>query len=137
MSPAQDREVVLAFLAALDRVGAYARAHLEDMERPSDILRLARSQQSIAPEGSIGQDLEYQVHGAGCRFVLDGAEVDVDFTADGECAFDSWRIDAFVEAQLTADPQESHDWETACRLLTAEGVLQQVRPGWFAPASSR
>jgi len=137
MSAAQDREVVLAFLAALNRVDAYARAHLEGLERLSDILRLARSERSIAPKGVIGEDLEYQVHGAGCRFVLNGAEVDVDFTPGGTCAFDSWRIDAFAEARLTAEAEEPHDWETACRLLVAEGLLEQVRPGWFTPATSR
>ena len=134
MSAAQDREAVLAFVAALDRVDAYARAHLEGMERLSDILRMARSQRSIPPKGVIGEDLEYQVHGAGCRFVLDGAEVDVDFTTDGAVTFDAWRLDAFAEAQSALKPEEPHDWETACRLLVAEGFLQQIRPGWFAPS---
>ena len=89
---------------------------------------------SIPPKGVIGEDLEYQVHGAGCRFVLDGAEVDVDFTTDGAVTFDAWRLDAFAEAQSALKPEEPHDWETACRLLVAEGFLQQIRPGWFAPS---
>jgi hypothetical protein len=134
MSVAQDRDAILAFLGALHRVDAYARDHLKGMDRPSDILRLARSQRSIAPKGVIGEALEYNVHGAGCRFVLDGAEVDIDFTSDGACTFDSWRLDAFVEAQPAPEPEEPRDWETACRLLVAEGFLQQIRPGWFAPA---
>ena len=136
MSATQDRDTVLAFLAALRRIDAYARAHLEGMERLSDILRLARSRRSIAPIGSIGEDLEYNVHGAGCRFVLNGAEVDVDFTTDGACAFDAWRLDAFAEAQPIMESEEPHNWETACHLLLNEGLLQQIRPGWFAPISS-
>ena len=130
----QDREHVLAFLNALDQIERYARQHLDGLERLSDILRLARSQKAIAPKGVIGESLEYAVHGAGCRFVLDGLEVDLDFTADGSYAFDVWRLNAFVEALPGRELEESHDLETACRQLAAEELIHEIRPGWFMPA---
>ncbi|MFE9258189.1 DUF6896 domain-containing protein [Streptomyces sp. NPDC006879] len=67
------------------------RVAIPSLERLAEIVGLARSCR-ISRSDHIGA-YAYEVHGAGCCFVSDnGAEVDVDFAADGSEVFYFWRL---------------------------------------------
>ncbi|WP_399126232.1 DUF6896 domain-containing protein [Streptomyces sp. ITFR-6] len=73
----------------------------------------------------------YTVHGAGCRFVGDnGAEVYVDFAADGSEVFDLWRLRRY--GLSLPDPVDVTDEDLRTAVLSLQPLLTEVRPGWFS-----
>src|SRR5689334_8357078 len=85
------RDLVLGYVRALNAIDEAMRVAIPSLERLADIVGLARSRR-ISRSDHIGA-YSYKVHGAGCRFMSDnGAEVDVDFAADGSEIFDLWRL---------------------------------------------
>ncbi|MGV9652523.1 DUF6896 domain-containing protein [Streptomyces sp. NPDC003328] len=80
------RDLVLGYVHDLNAINEAMRVAIPSLERLADFLGLARSRR-ISRSGHVGT-YSYSVHGAGCRFECDnGAEVDVDFAADGSEVF--------------------------------------------------
>lgn len=121
------------YLEALSRVrDAVRRAH-PDAQGLVRIFQLYRSR-VIGKTGVVIDEIEYDVHGAGCLFIEDGgAEIDIDFLEGGAEVFDHWRIRRFsvsVGAEFDGSPE---DIAAACRKLVSLGRLTEPRNGWFSP----
>jgi hypothetical protein len=126
------RGLVLGFVGALNAVDEAMRAAIPSLERLADVLGLVRSRR-ISRSGQVGT-YSYTVHGAGCRFVSDnGAEVDVDFAAEGSEIFDLWRLRWYGLSLPEPLDVTDQDLRTAVRSL--QPLLTEVRPGWFSVAS--
>ncbi|GAA3774258.1 hypothetical protein GCM10022403_006570 [Streptomyces coacervatus] len=107
------------------------RAAMPSLERPADVVRLARSRR-ISRGDHIGA-YSYKVHGAGCRFVSDeGTEVDVDFAADGSEVFDLWRLRRY--GLSLPEPLDVTDQDIRSAVRSLQPLLNEVRPGWFSVA---
>ncbi|MGW2868025.1 DUF6896 domain-containing protein [Kitasatospora sp. NPDC001225] len=131
--PPTARELVLGFLAALDRAEAALCEAVPPLERLADILAAARSGR-ISRSGEAG-GYAYLVHGAGCRMTDQaGVQIDVDFI-DGTAAFDLWRLRCYGRSLATPVEWPSEEPGPAVRGL--DDLLVELRPGWFAPAGSR
>ncbi|MDQ0840861.1 hypothetical protein [Streptomyces sp. V1I6] len=126
--PPSPRAMVLDFVAALETAGTELREALPQVERLADLLALARSGQ-IGRRGRAG-GYEYSVHGAGCRLTSsDGVDIDVDFV-DGAEVFDLWRLRCYAQSLPTpADPPPE---DLLAAISSLDGLLTEVRPGWFA-----
>lgn len=127
------RELVLGYVHSLNAVDETTSAAIPSLERLADVLGLVRSRRIISRSGHVGT-YSYTVHGAGCRFVCDdGAEVDVDFAADGSVIFDLWRLRWYGLSPPEPLDVTDEDLRDAVRAL--QPLLIEVRPGWFSVAS--
>ncbi len=127
------RELVLGYVHALNAIDEAMRAAIPSLERLGDVLGLVRSRRIISRSGHVGT-YSYTVHGAGCRFVSDdGAEVDVDFAADGSEVFDLWRLRCYGLSLPEPLDVTDHDLRSAVRSL--QPLLHEVRPEWFSVAN--
>ena len=74
--------------------------------------------------------IEYSVHGIGCRFqTAEGHVVDLDVDPSGRAVWDAWRL-----AQYAETLGEDLDQVEALRALRdgcERAVLAEARPGWF------
>lgn len=122
------RETVLGFVRALGAADAALRQALPSVERPADLLALARSGE-IGRKGEAG-GYAYAVHGAGCRLTSpDGVDVDVDFTADGTEIFDLWRLGRYARSLPSSAVPSADALRSA--VVGLPDLLTEVRPGWF------
>ncbi|MEV4881445.1 MULTISPECIES: hypothetical protein [unclassified Streptomyces] len=127
------RDLVLGYVHALNAVDEAMRAAIPSLERLADVLGLVRSRRIISRSGHIGT-YSYTVHGAGCRFVCDnGAEVDVDFAADGGEIFDLWRLRWY--GLSLPEPLDVTDEDLRAAVRSLQPLLTEVRPGWFSVAN--
>lgn len=127
------RELVLGYVHALNAVDEAMRAAIPSLERLADVLGLVRSRRIISRSGHVGT-YSYAVHGAGCRFVCDnGAEVDVDFAADGSEVFDLWRLRWY--GLSLPEPLDVTDEGLRAAVQSLQPLLTEVRPGWFSVAN--
>ncbi|MEU0597495.1 hypothetical protein ABZ484_04465 [Streptomyces sp. NPDC006393] len=127
------RELLLGYVHALNAVDEAMRAAIPSLERLADVLGLVRSRRIISRSGRVGT-YSYTVHGAGCRFVCDnGAEVDVDFAADGSEVFDLWRLRWY--GLSLPEPLDVTDEDLRAAVRSLQPLLTEVRPGWFSVAS--
>jgi hypothetical protein len=127
------RELVLGYVHALSAVDEAMRAAIPSLQRLADVLSLVRSWRIISGSGHAGS-YSYTVHGAGCRFVCDnGAEVDVDFAADGSEVFDLWRLRRY--GLSLPEPLEVTDEDLRAAVRSLQPLLIEVRPGWFSVAN--
>lgn len=125
------RDLVFGYVRALNAIDEAMRAAIPSLARPADVLGLARSRR-ISRSGRIGA-YSYTAHGAGCRFVSgDGAEVDVDFAADGREIFDLWRLRRY--GLSLPEPVDVTDEELRSAVRSLQPLLAEVRPGWFRVA---
>ncbi|MFJ5259839.1 DUF6896 domain-containing protein [Streptomyces sp. NPDC088387] len=123
---------MLGYVDALNTVDEAMRAAIPSLVRLADVLSLVRSRR-ISRSGQI-DTYSYTVHGAGCRFVCDnGAEVDVDFAADGSEIFDLWRLRWY--GLSLPEPLDVTDEDLRTALRSLRPLLAEVRPGWFSVAS--
>jgi hypothetical protein len=127
------RDLVLGYVHALNAIDKAMRAAIPSLERLADVLGLVRSRRIISRSGHVGT-YSYTVHGAGCRFVSDnGAEVDVDFAADGSEVFDLWRLRRY--GLSLPEPLEVTDQDLRSAVRSLQPLLTEVRPGWFSVAN--
>ncbi|MYW98711.1 MULTISPECIES: hypothetical protein [unclassified Streptomyces] len=127
------RELVLGYVHALNAIDEAMRAAIPSLERLGDVLGLVRSRRIISRSGHVGT-YSYTVHGAGCRFVSDdGAEVDVDFAADGSEVFDLWRLRCY--GLSLPEPLDVTDEDLRSAVRSLQPLLHEVRPGWFSVAN--
>lgn len=71
---------------------------------------------------------------AGCRFVSDnGAEVDVDFAADGSEVFHLWRLRWY--GLSLPEPLEVTDQDLRAAVRSLQPLLTEMRPEWFSLAN--
>ncbi|MFJ9447912.1 DUF6896 domain-containing protein [Kitasatospora sp. NPDC101235] len=127
------RDLVLGYVDALNAVDEAMRAAIPSLERLADVLGLVRSHRIIGRSGRVGA-YSYAVHGAGCRFVCDdGAEVDVDFAADGSEVFDVWRLRCY--GLSLPEPLDVTDEDLRAAVQSLQPLLAEVRPGWFSVAN--
>jgi len=127
------RDLVLGYVDALNAIDKAMRAAIPSLERLADVLGLVRSRRIISRSGHVGT-YSYTVHGAGCRFVSDnGAEVDVDFEADGSEVFDLWRLRWY--GLSLPDPLDVTDQDLRAAVRSLQPLLTEVRPGWFSVAN--
>lgn len=126
-------EVVVAFVTLLGVcVRALASSSVGvNREEPSLPLTMFDSEGRRQRDGEVKGLGTFRLHGAGCRFELDGGEdIDFDWGADGEVLFDSWRLRAFslsIENGMGED-----ELRVAARSLAERGVLIEPREGWFS-----
>ncbi|MFD6909072.1 DUF6896 domain-containing protein [Streptomyces sp. NPDC060077] len=126
------RDLVLGYVRVLNAIDEAMRGAIPSLERLADVLGLARSRR-ISRSGHIGA-YSYTVHGAGCRFVSgNGAEVDVDFEADGSEVFDLWRLRWY--GLSLPEPLDVTDEDLRSAVRSLQPLLAEVRPGWFSVAS--
>ncbi|MEV5887429.1 hypothetical protein AB0L74_33110 [Streptomyces sp. NPDC052020] len=126
------RDLVLGYVRALNAIDEAVRGVIPSLERLVDVSGLARSHR-ISRSGHIGT-YTYMVHGAGCRFVSgNGAEVDVDFAADGSEVFDLWRLRRY--GLSLPEPLDVTDQDLRSAVRSLHPFLTEVRPGWFSVAS--
>ncbi|MER6345092.1 DUF6896 domain-containing protein [Streptomyces sp. NPDC001595] len=122
---------MLGYVHALNAIDEAMRVAIPSLERLADVLGLARSRR-ISRSGHAGT-YSYAVHGAGCRFVGDGgAEVDVDFAADGSEVFDLWRLRRY--GLSLPEPLDLTDQDLRAAVRSLQPLLVEVRPGWFRVA---
>ncbi|MFF0752926.1 DUF6896 domain-containing protein [Streptomyces sp. NPDC004267] len=127
------RELVLGYVHALNAVDEAMRAAIPSLERLADVLSLVRSRRIVGRSGHVGT-YSYTVHGAGSRFVCDnGAEVDVDFAADGSEVFDLWRLRWY--GLSLPEPLDVTDEDLCAAVRSLQPPLTEVRPGWFSAAN--
>ncbi|MFG1807597.1 DUF6896 domain-containing protein [Streptomyces sp. NPDC049040] len=127
------RDLVLGYVHALNAVDEAMRAANPSLERLGDVLGLVRSRRMVGRNGRIGT-YSYTVHGAGCRFVCEnGAEVDVDFAADGSEVFDLWRLRLY--GLSLPEPLDVTDEDLRAAVRSLQPLLTEVRPGWFSVAN--
>ncbi|MBQ1030382.1 hypothetical protein KBX26_10275 [Micromonospora sp. C97] len=139
-------DAVLRFTAALHEMRGRLLADLSPVADIADLLAAVRSRRELPREGLTCSDIEYTVHGAGCRMIScagcrmissDGREVDVDLVTDPLLgreieAFDAWRIRWFLD-EAADDGYSNEDIVVACTQLVREGYLREVVEGrWFA-----
>ncbi|MFB7075580.1 DUF6896 domain-containing protein [Streptomyces sp. NPDC056290] len=123
---------MLGYVGVLNANDEAKRGAIPSLERLADVLGLARSRR-ISRSGHIGA-YSYTVHGAGCRFVSgNGAEVDVDFEADGSEVFDLWRLRWY--GLSLPEPLDVTDEDLRSAVRSLQPLLAEVRPGWFSVAS--
>ncbi|WP_328404442.1 hypothetical protein OHS70_35490 [Streptomyces sp. NBC_00390] len=126
------RDLVLGYVRALNAIDEAMRAANPSLERLADVVGLARSRR-ISRSDHIGT-YSYKVHGAGCRFVSDnGADVDVDFAADGSEVFDFWRLRWY--GLSLPEPLDVTDQDLRSAVQSLQPLLNEVRPGWFSVAN--
>ncbi|MER7172826.1 DUF6896 domain-containing protein [Streptomyces mesophilus] len=126
------RDLVLGYVSALKAIDHALRVALPSVERLADVLGLVRSRQ-ISRTGRIGA-YSYTVHGAGCRFESgNGAEIDVDFTADGSEVFDIWRLRRY--GLSLPEPLDVANQDMRSAVQSLQPLLNEVRPGWFSVAN--
>ncbi|MFH8724189.1 DUF6896 domain-containing protein [Streptomyces termitum] len=126
------RELVLGYVHALNAVDEAMRAAIPSLERLADVLSLVRSRRIISRSEHVGT-YSYTVHGAGCRFVCDnGAEVDVDFAADGREVFDLWRLRRY--GLSLPEPLDVTEEDLRAAVRSLQPLLTEVQPGWFSVA---
>ncbi|MEU2674495.1 hypothetical protein ABZ622_37735 [Streptomyces sp. NPDC007164] len=123
------RDLVLGFVGALGAARTTVRMSVPSLHRLADLLALVHSGE-ISRRGEAG-GYSYAVHGVGCRLASpDGIDIDVDFAADGTEIFDFWRLRLFGRSLPTPVDPAAEDLRAAVEAL--DGVLTEVRPGWFA-----
>ncbi|MFJ2884172.1 DUF6896 domain-containing protein [Streptomyces sp. NPDC086796] len=123
---------MLGYVHALNAIDEAMKVAIPSLERLADFLGLARSRRRISRSGHIGT-YSYTVHGAGCRFVSDnGAEVDVDFAADGSEIFDLWRLRCY--GLSLPEPLDVTDQDLRSAVRSLQPLLTEIRPGWFSVA---
>ncbi len=126
-------EVVVAFVTLL---GVCVRALASvsvgvNREEPTRPLTMLDAEGRRQRDGEVAGLGTFRLHGAGCRFELDGGEdIDFDWGADGEVLFDSWRLRAFSVS--IENGMEEVELRAAARSLTERGVLIEPREGWFS-----
>ncbi|MFE3144415.1 DUF6896 domain-containing protein [Streptomyces scopuliridis] len=126
------RDLVLGYVRALNAIDEAMRVAIPSLKRLVDVVGLARSRR-IGRSDHIGTYF-YKVHGAGCRFVSDnGAEVDVDFAADGSEIFDLWRLRGY--GLSLPEPLDVTDQDMRSAVQSLQPLLTEVRPGWFSVAN--
>ncbi|KUJ35830.1 hypothetical protein RCR19_41275 [Streptomyces sp. WAC07094] len=126
------RDLVLGYVHDLNAINEAMRVAIPSLERLADFLGLARSRR-ISRSGHVGT-YSYSVHGAGCRFECDnGAEVDVDFAADGSEVFDLWRLRWY--GQSLPEPLDVTDQDLQAAVRSLQPLLTEVQPGWFSVAN--
>lgn len=127
------RDLVIGYIDALNAVGAAMRESIP-LERPADILSLARTYRDMGRSGGIGT-YHYRIHGAGCLFVSDdGTEIDVDFTAGCGEIFDFWRLRRY--GRSLPEPCDPTDQELRSAVESLKPQLIELRPGWFSVAEA-
>ncbi|MFJ4460954.1 DUF6896 domain-containing protein [Streptomyces sp. NPDC088928] len=123
---------MLGYVHALNAIDEVMKVAIPSLERLAGFLGLARSRRRISRSGHIGT-YSYTVHGAGCRFVSDnGAEVDVDFAADGSEIFDLWRLRCY--GLSLPEPLDVTDQDLRSAVRSLQPLLTEIRPGWFSVA---
>ncbi|MEW1720132.1 hypothetical protein [Streptomyces sp. NPDC093109] len=128
------RDLVVGYIDALNAVGKAMRAAVASLEQLADVLGLVRSQR-ISRSGEIGT-YHYSVHGAGCLFTSpNGAEIDVDFAADGTEIFDLWRLRCY--GRSLPEPHDPTDQDLRTAVESLKPLLAEVRPGWFSVADAK
>jgi hypothetical protein len=126
------RDLVLSYVHAPNAIDEAMRVAIPSLQRLADVLGLVRSRR-ISRSGHIGA-YSYTVHGAGCRFVNDnGAEVDVDFAADGSEVFDLWRLRWY--GLSLPEPVDVTDEDLWSAVRSLQPLLTEVRPGWLSIAN--
>ncbi|MFJ2792234.1 DUF6896 domain-containing protein [Streptomyces sp. NPDC087290] len=126
------QDLVLGYVHALNAIDEVMKVAIPSLERLAGFLGLARSRRRISRSGHIGT-YSYTVHGAGCRFVSDnGAEVDVDFAADGSEIFDLWRLRCY--GLSLPEPLDVTDQDLRSAVRSLQPLLTEIRPGWFSVA---
>lgn len=131
------RSVVLGYLTAL---GVVLRALISTTEgvsrhEPGQPLTAVRGGGARVRCGHIDGVGDFRLHGVGCAAELDtGAEVDFDWNEDGRAEFDAWRVHRYARSVGEHEITESEIVD-ALRALESDGVLYQVRKGWFQIAA--
>ncbi|MFI2349363.1 DUF6896 domain-containing protein [Streptomyces sp. NPDC019443] len=128
------REYVLEFVSALASVKQSMVASYPELRTLSDVIPLVR-RGDMDRRGASREGVSYAIHGFGCRMVdREGREVDVDFLPDGSEVFDDWRVIRFAESLDDGIAISRENVLSSCRELVRDGILEEVRAGWFGPA---
>lgn len=134
MVNASAREYVLEFVSALASVKQSMVASYPGLRTLSDMIPLVR-RGGMDRRGASHEGVSYAIHGFGCRMVdEEGREVDIDFLPDGSEVFDDWRVIRFVASLDDGIVISREDVLSSCRELVRDGILGEVRAGWFSPA---
>ncbi|MFC9238478.1 DUF6896 domain-containing protein [Streptomyces decoyicus] len=121
---------MLGYVHALSVTGEAVRAAIPALERPADMLRLARSGQ-ISRGGEAGGYF-YEVHGAGADSqprmgLTSGLVIDVDFAPDGAEIFDFRRLRWLGQRLPEPLAPAAEDLRAAVESLNPLPALQVVR----------
>ncbi|GAB3622383.1 hypothetical protein GCM10027418_04650 [Mariniluteicoccus endophyticus] len=89
-------EIVEAFVQLTAQCLDALVVRFEGTERPTiwtGVLLQPRDGSHLVRSGALDCLGTFRLHGRGCRFELEsGADVDVDWDAEGRAVFDSWRV---------------------------------------------
>jgi len=125
------RAQVVSFVAAYRRLSSSVISDVPQLSSLSDIVREVRGGR-VPRRAALTGGVRYQVHGIGCMMVgADGVIVDVDFLADGRAIFDVIRLAEFVQSTMPDVSLSRDDLLAACRSAVVEGLVGEVREGWF------
>lgn len=129
------RIYVLEFVSALESMNQSMVASYPELGTLSDVIPLVR-RGNMDRRGVSRDGVSYAIHGIGCRMVdRAGREVDVDFLQGGSEVFDDWRVIRFAESLGDGIVISRENVLSACRELVSDGILEEVRVGWFSPAA--
>ncbi|WP_143030283.1 DUF6896 domain-containing protein [Pseudonocardia oroxyli] len=105
-----------------------ARNHSEGV---ADLRRQYRRRE-IEKSGRLEGGLEYDFHGAGCRFVIPGGRVvEVDIY-EGLEVFDPWKIRDHFSGESDGDRPAVDEIKLHCDQLVRTGRLIEPRQGWYS-----
>ncbi|WP_143030282.1 DUF6896 domain-containing protein [Pseudonocardia oroxyli] len=86
---------------------------------------------AIPKTGRLSGGIEYDIHEAGCRFILlEGHVVEVDMVG-GADAFDAWRILLYSSSALHPSDRGIRDIRVECDSLVRAGRLIALGQGWY------
>jgi len=108
----------MAHHAASQIIAHYGVANLPD----------GRKSRTIPKNGRVGDELEFEFHGKGCRIQVGPLTVDFDFLPDSSPGgFDAWRLHWFIEEnRLVPNPPEPDELRPILERLAMTGAIQQV-----------
>lgn len=123
---------VAHFLEAFRLFSSSVLSNLPQLSGLSDVIREVREGR-IPRRDTLTGGLQYQVHGMGCVMIgADGAIVNVDFLADGRAIFDASRLEDFIRSTNPGISVSRVELLAGCQLAVREGLVGEVREGWFA-----
>lgn len=133
-------EIVTSFVALLGLSQLELRARFSSIERSTPVSPLMAWTEngSGSRSGTIPGFGSFQLHGFGCRVVLEsGEEVDFDWDSQGRAVFDGWRLRTFATSVGQSGTTED-DLVEAARALADHGLLAEGdEPGWFYVAETK
>ena len=119
----------------IENLTALRRELLDNFGAPglADIVTGVQSRR-IPRRGNFGE-IEYFVHGVGCRIErADGTNIDVDIAQDGATEiFSPWKIRLCYQHSNDVEvPRDAEGILASCRTRVHSGELAEPSPGWFS-----